>query len=272
MYLSHWQLAARPFENAIDARFYYPGESQQAALLKLRYAVESRQAAAVLAGASGLGKTLLVQTLLKQLGKKYAPHARIVFPHMPPDQLLALIADQLIGERSGGTPTVRDSVCRLEAFLHENAQSGRHAVVVVDEAHLLRESENLQTLRLLLNFEAGAQAPLTLVLVGQASLLPVIERMPDFDQRLAARCLLRRFAPEETAGYVQHRLRTAGATAEVFDAAALEAIHLHSQGIPRKINRLCDLALLVGFAEERRSLQAEQVAAVAEELMVTAAA
>lgn len=270
MYLNHWQLAARPFENATDARFYYPGESQQAALLKLRYAVENRQAAAVLTGAPGLGKTLLVQALLKQLGDKYAPHARILFPQMPPDQLLASVSDQLIGQRTSGTPTVRESVARLEAFLRDNARAGRHAVAVVDEAHLLRESESLQTLRLLLNFEAEAQAPLTLILVGQSSLLPVIERMPDFDQRLSARCLLKRFAAEETAAYVQHRLRVAGATAEVFDPTALEAVHQHSQGVPRKINRLCDLALLVGFAEERCTLQAEQVAAVAEELMTTA--
>jgi general secretion pathway protein A len=271
MYLSHWHLSARPFENSADARFYYPGESQQAALLKLRYAVENRQAAALLVGASGLGKTLLVQTLLRQLGQNYAPHARIVFPNMPADQVLALVADQLIGERYSGAPTIRDSVERLGIFLQENAQAGRHAVVVVDEAHLLKDSDTLQTLRLLLNFEADAHAPLTLILVGQSSLLPVIERMPDFDQRLAARCLLRRFAATETAAYVQHRLRVAGATGEIFDSAALEAIHQHSQGIPRKINRLCDLALLVGFAEERRTLQAEQISAVAEELVATVA-
>lgn len=272
MYLAHWQLTARPFENATDARFYYPGESQQAALLKLRYAVENRQAAAVLAGAAGLGKTLLVQTLLKQLGEKYAPRARLVFPQMPADQLLALLCDQLMGEATSGAPSIRESVRRLESGLRENAAAGRHAVVVIDEAHLLRDSESLQTLRLLLNFEAEARAPLTLILVGQASLLPILERMPDFDQRLSARCLLRRFELEETAAYVQHRLRVAGAQSAIFDAGALEAIQRHSQGIARKVNRLCDLALLVGFAEERNSLQAEQVDAVADELVTAAAA
>jgi len=272
MYLNHWHLAARPFENTADARFYYPGESQQAALLKLRYAVENRQAAAVLCGAAGLGKTLLVHTLLKQLGEKCAPHARIVFPQMPPDQLLAWVCDQLTGETTAGSASIRDSVRRLEGFLRQNALAGRHAVVVVDEAHLLRDCETLQTLRLLLNFEGESHAPLTLILVGQASLLPVVERMPDFDQRLAARCLLRRFEPAETAAYVQHRLRVAGAQNAIFDSSALEAIHRHAQGVARRINRLCDLALLVGFAEERRTLQAEQVSAVAEELATAAAA
>ncbi len=267
MYLSHWQLAARPFENSADVRFFYPGESQQSAVLKLRYAVENCQAAAVLAGAAGLGKTLLVQALLKQLGDRAAPIARVVFPQMPADQLLALIGDQLLSETAPGVPSIRDSVRRLETFLQQNSAAGRHAVVVIDEAHLLLESDALQTLRLLLNFEAGAQAPLTLILVGQAALLPVVERMPDFDQRISSRCLLRRFEASETAAYVQHRLRIAGATQEIFNSAALEAVHHHSQGIARKINRLCDLALLVGFAEDRQLLEADQVKAVAEELV-----
>jgi general secretion pathway protein A len=272
MYLSHWQLSARPFENATDVRFYYPGESQQAALLKLRYAVENRQPAALLSGAPGLGKTLLVQALLSQLGEKSGPHARLVFPQMPPEQLLALLCDQLTGQSTPGEPTIRESVARLDHFLRENAAAGRHAVVVIDEAHLLRDTDTLQTLRLLLNFEGGPQAPLTLILVGQASLLPVMERMPDFDQRLSARCLLRRFEAAETAAYVEHRLRTAGAKDAVFEAAALEAVHRHSQGIARKINRLCDLALLVGFAEERKLITAEQVTAVADELLTAATA
>jgi general secretion pathway protein A len=271
MYLHHWQLSARPFENAADARFYYPGESQQGALLKLRYAVENRQPAAVLAGAPGLGKTLLVHTLLQQLGENCSPRARIVFPQMPPDQLLALLCDQLTGSSPATTPTIRQSVRRLETFLGSNAAAGRHAIVIIDEAHLLRDTETFQTLRLLLNFEAAAQPPLTLLLVGQASLLPVLERMPDFDQRLSGRCLLRRFAADETAAYVQHRLRVAGGQTDIFDPSALEAIHQHSQGIARKINRLCDLALLVGYAEERPLLQAEQIIAVAEELVVTPA-
>jgi type II secretory pathway predicted ATPase ExeA len=269
MYLEHWELSARPFENTADVRFYYPGESQQAALLKLRYAIESRQAAALLAGAPGLGKTLLVQTLLKQLAEKCSPKARVVFPQMPADQLLALLCEQLTGKTQEQAQTVRESVRCLELFLAENARAGRHAVMVIDEAHLLREGETLQTLRLLMNFEAEAQSPFTLILVGQASLLPVIERMPDFDQRLAGRSVLRRFEAAETAGYIQHRLRIAGRDEPLFTAAALEAVHRHSQGIPRKINRLCDLALLVGFAEDRRSLEAEQVEAVAEELVAS---
>ena len=58
MYETYWRLTQKPFENAADPRFYYPAESHQAALLKLRYAIENRRGAALLAGPSGSGKTL----------------------------------------------------------------------------------------------------------------------------------------------------------------------------------------------------------------------
>src|SRR5688572_13712190 len=100
MYSSYWQLDAMPFECTSDARFYYPGESHQGALLKLRYAIENRREAALLVGPAGLGKTLLVSTLARQLSVSSQPLAHIVFPQMPPDQLLAYIADELTGEVS----------------------------------------------------------------------------------------------------------------------------------------------------------------------------
>ena len=270
MYLTHWQLDSRPFENAADTRFYYPGESQQTVLLKLRYAVESRQGAALLAGASGLGKTLLVQTLLTQLPEYCQPRARIVFPQMPADQLLATLADELTGETMPGLPTIRDTIRRLTGFLAENTAAGRHAVVVIDEAHFLVDAGTLSTLRLLLNLECEGQLPLTLILVGQASLLPTLERWPDFEQRLAARCVLQRFTVDETAAYIEHRLRTAGARRTIFTPPAIDAIHRHTHGTPRKINRLCDLALVVGFAEDLRTMPADQIEAIVEELMSVA--
>jgi general secretion pathway protein A len=272
MYLQHWELAARPFENNGDTQFYYPGDAQQSVLLKLRYAVESRQGAVVLAGASGLGKSLLAETLLTQLPDHCSPRIRVVFPQMPADQLLALLADELTGDVIPGIPTIRETLRRLGEMLEQNAAAGKHAVIVLDEAHLLASPETLTSLRLLLNLEYNHQPPLTIVLVGQSSLLSTFDRLPDFQERLAARCLLQRFQREETAAYVAHRLHIAGAQRPIFETDALEALHRYSGGVPRKINRLGDLALVVGFAEERTSLRAEQIEAVAEELLLPAAA
>ena len=265
MYETHWQLAARPFDHSADARFYYPGESQQGALLKLRYALENRRGAALLTGAAGLGKTLLAQTLTRQLGECLSPKVHLVFPQMPAGQLLAYLADQL-GAGGGPSLTIEQSLRRIETRLRDNAKAGKHAVIVIDEAHLLDDFQSLETVRLLLNLEHEARPLASFLLTGQTSLLLAIERRPDLEERLAVKCLLRRFKPEETMGYIQHRLTAAGAKRSIFTDGALETIHQETLGIPRRINRLCDLALLVGFAEELTSIGPDQIAAISEEL------
>ena len=266
MYESHWQVAEKPFEHTSDTRFYFPSETHQGALLKLRYAIENRRGAALLAGATGLGKTLLVHSLKQQLSAECSPFLHLVFPNMPTDQLVAYVAGSFLGESTAGMPTIQQSIRRLEKSLDENAELGNHAVLIIDESHLLRETPALDALRLLTNFHHNDQPAMTLLLVGQPSLLPTLDRMADFDSRLGVKCLLRPFSMDESIAYVQHRLSAASAQRPIFDSHALEAIHYFAQGVPRKINRLCDLALLIGFAEEQTSIGAQQIEAVADEL------
>ncbi len=140
-------------------------------------------------------------------------------------------------------------------------------MIVIDEAQDLDDNHALETIRLLLNFEHHAVAAMTVLLVGQPSLLPILDRMPELDERLAVKCLIRRLSLEESFSYIQHRLQAAGAQREIFDATALEAVHHLALGVPRRINRLCDLALLIGFAEERSLIGREQIEAVSEELV-----
>src|SRR4029079_13138603 len=135
--------------------------------------------------------------------------------------------------------------------LAENAAKGRHAVVVIDEAHLLEGNRTFEALRLLLNFEYNAPPVLTLLLFGQPPLLPLLARMPALEERLAVKCLLRPLTLEETMAYVQHRLSAAGRSQAIFESSALETLFYLTQGNPRRINRLCDLALLIGYAEEQ---------------------
>lgn len=267
MYESHWQLKAKPFEDSLDGRFYYPSEAHQGALLKLRYAIENRRGAALLSGAAGLGKTLLIQTLSQQLADSFQPRVHVVFPQMPAEQILAYLAGELTSETYPTTPAVQQCVRRIEKALHENAQAGKHAVIVLDEAHLLEDARSLETMRLLLNFQQEGQPCLTLLLVGHPSLLPTLDRTPELDERIAVKCLLRRFTLEETISYISHRMNAVGGSRPIFDQPALEAIHHLSHGVPRRINRLCDLALLVGFAEERSSIGASQVESVSQELV-----
>src|SRR5262245_9281989 len=168
MYLEYWQLASQPFEPVVDDTAFYPCEAHAAALLKLRYAVENRRSAAVLAGPAGSGKTMLVQLLRKQLPEHCGPIVHLVFPQMSSRDLLVYVAEQL-GAPPADPPrhTLEESVRRLEFFLQQNAEHGQHAVVVVDEAQLLEDCGALETLRLVLNFESSGRPALTLLLVGQ---------------------------------------------------------------------------------------------------------
>lgn len=124
----------------------------------------------------------------------------------------------------------------------------------------------LEPLRLLLNVAADrapGEAAWTLVLVGQEVAMAQVERYPALDERLAVKCMVGRMKPEETLSYIQHRLRVAqGDSAQIFSSEALEAIECLSQGLPRRINRLCDLALMIGYAEEMSRITAEVIDSV----------
>lgn len=264
MYTAYWKLSARPFDNGGAPKFYYPGEAYQVTQLKLRYALDHPQGAALLAGAAGLGKSLLVQTLLAELPDSFGPTVYVRFPQMSPPQLLALIAEELTGRNMDGATADR-SVLAIQRTLGKNEQEGRRAVLVIDEAHLIREADALETLRLLMNFAPAW----TLLLVAQPALLPVLERSPDLEERIGVQCLLQPLSREDSVRYISHRLAASGVAdvVSVFQPAALEVMHQLSGGIPRRINRLGDLALLIGFAEEQRRVTAEHVTAVAEELL-----
>jgi len=97
--------------------------------------------------------------------------------------------------------------------------------------------------------------------------LPTLDRVPELDERIGVKCLLNKFTLEETRSYIQHRMQLAGSSTPIFEDAAIETIHQLSHGVPRRINRLSDLALLIGFAEEHRTVGAEQIESVASELV-----
>jgi general secretion pathway protein A len=265
MYETYWNFSEKPFENGWDSRFYYPSEAHQGALLKLRYGVENQRGLVVLSGAAGTGKTMIVQSLLAQLPESQRPAVHVIYPLLATGEMLAYLAGRL-GAPAGAGRTADISVERLESVLAENSRRGRHAVVVVDEAHLLAD-EVLEALRLLLGFGQAGRPCLTVILVGEPPLLTRLDRMPSVEQRVGIKSLLRPLDLEETASYVAHRTTAAGADQPIFHPEAVQSVFELTGGVPLRINRLCDLALLVGFAEECGTITAEQIDLVAGELV-----
>ena len=204
--------------------------------------------------------------LRESLDERYSPFVHLVYPQMTSAELMAYLADELDGG-SNESQSVSESVRRVQSALRENAAKGRHAVVVIDEAHLLESSPMLETLRMLLNFGPDGASGMTLLLVGQPGILPLLDRTPQLEERLGVKCLLRPFTANETGEYVAHRLELAGATQSIVDREAVPTLHELTRGIARQINRLCDLALLVGYAEEQSTLSAAHFEAVCRELV-----
>jgi len=274
MYEEYWQLQTKPFEPPVtgDAEGgvspFFASEAHQGALLKLRYAIQQRRAAAVIAGPGGIGKTLLVERLVQEFDESVTPIARVVFPQMSERDLLCYLADRF------GAPlpvqprwSTDESIRRLEEFFHANLQADRHAVLVIDEAHLLEDTGLLETLRLLLNLGTGTAPAFTVILIGQMGLLSALGRTPALEERVAVKTLLRPFSVEETAQYIQYRLTAAGGQREIFDQTAIETMHVLTGGIARRIDRLGDLALVIGFADGRPTIDGDHIASVSRELL-----
>lgn len=274
MYENYWDLNSSPFENWGNQAFYFPSDVHENALLQIRYLIESRRSAVALCGDCGMGKSLLAEMLCEQLDETQYSVARVVFPQLSGEQLLGYITDELTGTGGPSDEPPRTTLRRLNEFLRDNLAKDRSTVLVVDEAHLLTAGDQLETLRLLLNLQHDrrrGESSLTLVLVGQTTLLTTIERIRALDDRLAAKCLLNRFTLAQTAEYLHHRLAVAGRSCEeLFAEEAVETLHHRAMGIPRRINRLADLALMVGCAEEVPRIEARHIEGVHQELVAAA--
>jgi len=174
----------------------------------------------------------------------------LTFPAMPAADLLAYLADDLApGDRRvgpGPVPTLAASVRRLRGALASAARRDERPLLIVDEAHLIDDPATFEALRLLLNFATEGSPDLSLLLVGGPEVL--LNLPPALADRMTARCLLGPLTAAESAAYVLGRLSLAGARGPLFDPPSLLDLHRAADGLPRHLDRLADLALLIAFA------------------------
>lgn len=246
MYLSYWGLHSKPFQNTADPKFLCLSEQHQEALIRLKYCVEEFKACALLTGVFGSGKTLIAQALLNGLSKDRFTTAFIFNPNLSHVELLREIVYQL-GVHDNVPEQKSELLHRLTDLLTDNDAEGRHTVIIVDEAHLIEDRMIFEELRLLLNFQRQDKFLLTLVMIGQPELREKITQLKALDQRIAIRYHLKGLKPEETKTYILHRLAVAGAVQEIFEESVFPQVHESTGGLPRRINQICDLALLAGY-------------------------
>jgi general secretion pathway protein A len=267
MYTSFFGLQEKPFAITPDPRYLYLSERHAEALAHLLYGINEAGGFIQLTGEVGTGKTTVIRSLLEQL-PGHADVALILNPRVTPAEFLLTICEELhvaVPESGhGSTKTLMDLLGR---HLLDTHARGRRVVLIVDEAQNLG-TETLEQVRLLTNLETATTKLLQIILIGQPELRDLLDRpeLRQLAQRITGRYHLNPLSQEESAGYVKHRMRVAGATAEVFTPSALREIHRLSGGIPRVINVLCDRALLGAFTQEDHRAGATLVRQAASEV------
>jgi general secretion pathway protein A len=243
MYESYFGLNTEPFSVAPDPRFMYLSDVHREALRQLEIGLRGGAGFVLLTGEIGAGKTTVWRSFLEQLPPNFDV-ATVVNPKLGVEALLARVCEDLRVELPEG-PTC-DPIDALHGHLLLAHAQGRRTLIAVDEAQSLSD-EVLEQLRLLTNLVTSDRKLVQVLLIGQPELLDMLERpvLEPLAQRVVARFHLPALAEDETRRYIAHRLAVAGASSPPpFDPDALARIHELCGGVPRRINVLCDRALL----------------------------
>jgi len=270
MYMRFFGLKQEPFSLAPDPRYLYMSKRHREALAHLLYGVGGGGGFVLLSGEIGAGKTTVCRCFLEQIPKK-CNVAYIFNPKLTVLELVKSVCDEfrvpVRGER-GHAPTVKTYVDALNEFLLKTHAVGQNNVLIIDEAQML-SVDVLEQLRLLTNLETNERKLLQIVLIGQPELRTMLER-PDLEQlaqRVIARFHLKALSSKETEHYIRHRLSVAGMTRAIpFDRKALQRIHEIARGVPRRINLLCDRAMLGAYAHGKTGIDGATVEKAAREV------
>ncbi|ABI93432.1 ATPase (plasmid) [Roseobacter denitrificans] len=243
LYNAHFGFSERPFSLSPDPDFLFLSKSHTRAFSVLEYGLMTHAPLTMLTGEVGMGKTMLLQALLRKVED---------------DITLGLVSNAQ-GDRGDllrwvlnaldvALPSETDYVSlfqHFQNFVVSEYAAGRHVVLIIDEAQNLG-AEMLEELRMLTNINSGKDELLQIILAGQPELRDLISRpeLRQFAQRVTATYHLAPFARADSVAYIKHRLQRVGGTGEEITAPALSHIHLEAEGIPRSINKLCDLALV----------------------------
>ncbi len=269
LYAGYFGLRREPFSIAPDPRFLFMSERHREALAHLLYGVRGGGGVVLLTGEIGAGKTTVCRCFLEQIPRDVNV-AYVLNPRQTVHELLETVCEEFHISlpprrmRSG----LKDLIDALNHFLLQTHAIGRSSVLIIDEAQNL-SGDVLEQLRLLTNLETADRKLLQIVLIGQPELVAILEspRLEQLSQRVIARYHLRTLSAPETASYVKHRLVVSGiGAAQPFSEPVLRMVHDISRGVPRRINLLCDRALLGAYAKGKASVTSDILEKAAEEV------
>jgi putative secretion ATPase (PEP-CTERM system associated) len=266
MYENYYGLKSKPFQLNPDPNFYFGSKQHSRAKAYLDYGVQRSEGFIVITGEVGAGKTTLVRGLLDSLDAEKTIAAHLVTTQVDAEDILRLVGAAF------GVPVVgaskADVLMALEAFLVNQARQNKRCLLVVDEAQNL-SLRAVEELRMLSNFQFETQALLQTFLIGQPEFRSILQNpnMHQLRQRVTASCHIGPLDAGETRDYIEHRLKRAGSNGQPgFSAQAFNALFMESNGIPRRINFVCDRLLLYGFLSEKTQFELDDVNEIVREM------
>jgi general secretion pathway protein A len=267
MYNEFFGLTGKPFQLSPDARFFYPSKEHSRALSFLQYGLSQGDGFIVITGDVGTGKTTLVQTLLAELDPREAVVANLVTTQLDEDDLVNLVVASF-GLRLGPSTSKAVVLRDLEHFFIQKARESKRVLLIVDEAQNL-PTRSVEELRMLSNFQYRGRPLLQVFLLGQEEFRDTLlsAGFEQLRQRVIATYHLNPLDADETRTYIEHRLARVGwhNDPQISDAA-FHRIYAATQGVPRRVNNLCDRLMLFAYLEELHALDEDHVRTVADEI------
>ena len=270
MYNQFFNFKQAPFSIAPDPRYLFMSERHREALAHLLYGVSGGGGFVLLTGEIGAGKTTICRCFLEQIPAN-CNVAYIFNPKLTVNELLESICDEFhiqVEHQNTNSISAQAYVNALTTYLLATHAEGQNNVLIIDEAQNL-STDVLEQLRLLTNLETSERKLLQIILIGQPELRDLLSQpsMEQLAQRVIARYHLDALSAAETRSYIFHRLSVAGTTAvPPFTPRVIQRIYRLTGGVPRRINLLCDRALLGAYSEGKHQADLNIIRKAAKEV------